>query len=367
MLGVAVAGALALGGCITPTHWEAVQVLQDIRAGEMPSRLKESVPVPSREEIRYAVDGREMVADLYHPNQSIGAPLVLVPGFTADGKDDRRLVALARTLARARFLVLVPDLEGSRTLRVRREDARAIADAVLHLTEKAPDHDAAGVLAISYAVGLAVLASQKEDATPAFDFLVGIGGYYDSEAVITFSTTGGYRDPSTGRWHQREPRPFSKWVFLLSKLDTIADAGDREILEEIAMKRLDDPQADIEALAGKLGAGGRELLALITNTDPERVPELIAGLPDAIREGIEELSLAGRDLSHLAGRLILIHGREDDMIPYGESIRLAEAAPGSDLHLISGFSHIGEGRIGFFGQLQLVDAATALLRRRDGD
>src|SRR3970282_281862 len=44
-------------------------------------------------------------------------------------KDDPRLVAFATTLARARFLVLVPDVAGLRQLRVRAADAREIADA----------------------------------------------------------------------------------------------------------------------------------------------------------------------------------------------------------------------------------------------
>ena len=83
----------------------------------------------------------------------------------------------ARTLrtqkARARFVVLVPDLPGPREMRVRLADARGIADAAIHLagTEAMSGHEGVGVLAISYAVGLAVLATLPPDAQDKIRFV----------------------------------------------------------------------------------------------------------------------------------------------------------------------------------------------------
>src|SRR3546814_10610792 len=72
---------------------------------------------------------------------------------------------------------------------------------------------------------------------------------------------------------------------------------------------------NIDALAHELGPQGRALLALVTNRDAARVPSLIAALPEAVQEQMGRLSLANRDLAPLAGRLILVHGRRDPLIP----------------------------------------------------
>jgi hypothetical protein len=54
------------------------------------------------------------------------------------------------------------------------------------------------------------------------------------------------------------------------------------------------------------------------------------------------------------------------MIPYTESQALAAAVPGTELFVIDGFSHIDPRAVGWSGQLQLVDAIQAVLRRREG-
>lgn len=365
------AGVLLLvlftAGCVSAESWEAVRLLQDIEAGDASSALKARTPAPSRTEVRYTIGGRSAFGDLYEPNQPVGARLVLVPGFTPHGKDDARVVALARSLARARFRVLVPDLRGARAMQVRLADARTIADAVVHLAgwERFGDDAAVGVVAISYAVGLAVLASLEPDARAKLDFLVGVGGYYDTRALVTFTTTGRYRAPGAAAWQTARPHPAALAVVLESHLDLLSDPTDRAVLATIAERRRSQPAAPVDDLALRLGPEGQALWALLSNTDPERVGDLIERLPAPILGRLRMLSLRRYDLSHLAGRLILIHGRADPLIPYTESMALHQAVPRSELFLIEGFSHIDPGTVGWAGQLQLIDAVQAVLERRN--
>ena len=323
-------------------------------------------PLPVRTTVTYETAGRAYVADLYHPQQPIGAGLVLVPGFTPHGKDDARLVDLALSLSRARFLVLVPDLSGPREMRVRLEDSRGIADAAMHLAQMdlLRGRQGVGIVAISYAAGLAILATMERDAQPSIRFLVSIGGYYDTSALARFVTTGKYRQSPSGRWQASKPHPAAKWFFLAGSIDLLDDPGDRRLLLAIAERRMDNPDAPVGELTARLGTEGRSLLAFLENADPDRVGALLRELPERIQSQLQRLSLKNHDLSHLAGRLLLVHGREDSMIPYTESMALASAVPGSQLFLIDGFSHIDSDGVGFTGQLQLIDAMQALLERR---
>ena len=91
---------------------------------------------------------------------------------------------------------------------------------------------------------------------------------------------------------------------------------------------------------------------------------LIAALPERLRRQLRDPSPSSRDLTPLTGRLILIHGKADTLIPYSESLALAEAVPKSELFLIDGFSHITPDAVGWGGQLQLIDAVKAVLARR---
>lgn len=359
---------VGLTGCALPRALEAARVLGDIAAVDGPSDLKAATPAPSRVPVAYEIAGRAHDGDLYRPGEAARAAIVLVPGVAEAGKDDRRLVAFAKTLARARFLVLVPDIGALRALKVRAADAREIADAVAYLAAARGPENAGpiGIAAISYAVGPALIAALEPDLRERLDFFVGIGGYHDIEAVVTFFTTGYYRDAPGGAWRHRAPNAYGKWVFVKSNVDHVQDAADRAALDEMARRKMIRLHADVGDLVAGLGAEGRAIHALLENQDPERVPGLIAGLPAGIRAEMAALNLAARDLGTLDARFILVHGVEDDIIPASESRALAAALDGrADLFLVDGFGHVGT-EPGAFGAFALWRAIYRLLELRDG-
>lgn len=357
---------LLLGGCVSAESWEAIRLLQDIDAAGGPSALKEQTPEARRITERYSIDGRANVADFYYPNQPLGGALLLVPGFTRAGKDDRRLVEAARSLARARFLVMVPEVAGSRELRVRLQDAGTIADALRHLQRSQPAAAARGVglVAVSYAVGLSMLGALEVEETARPDFLVSVGGYYDTNALVTYATTGYYRLPGSSRWQRGETLPRAKWIFLASNAAVLADERDRRRLQAVVERCFEGCEPDTAALARDLGPEGRALLNLVTNTDRTRVSTLLVALPESVRQQMARLSLSRRNLSPLTGRLILVHGRHDPLVPYSESVALADTVPGSELFLIDGFSHAAPDAVSWSGKLQLISVIQAVLARR---
>ena len=374
VLGLVVAG---VGGCAPWRAIEAVEVLGDIAAGSKPSRLKRITPKPQRGPVAYVVAGRRRQGDLYRPGESAKAALVLVPGIARAGKDDPRLVALANTLARARFTVLVPDIENLRALRVSPADAVAIADAIHYLAGDTPqvgrggrgEPATVGLIAISYAAGPALLAALRPDTRRRVRFVFIVGGYYDSEAVLTFFTTGYYRDGPGEKWRHRTANAYGKWVFVKSNAGRISDPGDGAVLERMAERKMGNLEADITDLVAALGAEGRAVYALLANSDPDRVPALIAALPEGVRADIAALDLKRQDLSKLSARLILVHGRDDAIIPYSESKALAAAAPveKAALYVVDSLAHVDLGAAGLIDTLILWRAAYRLLSEREED
>lgn len=345
VLALAVALLVALAGCAPVRHYEAVRVLQDFAAGAADSRLKRTTPEPLRQPLAYTVAGRAHHADLYLPAALDGcaawlpaqsgegaarcprAALVAVPGAVPQGKDDPRMVAFATTLARAGFAVMVPDLAGYRQLRIRPADAREIADAFAWISrqpELAPD-GRAGMFAFSYSVGPAVLAALQDDIRERVRFIVGLGGYHDLPRAMLFFTTGWFEHE--GAWQHITPDDTGRMVLAYSSLDYLAPAPDREVFDRMVALRMRDPQADLAPLAARLSPGAQAVYALAVNNDPARFAELFARLPRAMREDIERLDLARHDLAPLQARLILVHGINDNLIPWPESRALAAAAP----------------------------------------
>lgn len=330
---------IGLVGCAPVRHYEAAWVLQDFAAGTAASSLKQTTPTPVRQSIAYTVAGRAHHADLYLPGplEGCGAPgrdrrcpraaVVAVPGAVPQGKDDPRLVAFATTLARAGFAVVAPDLRGFRALRIRPADAQEIADAfawIARRPELAPE-GRAGMAAFSYSVGPALLAALRDDIRDRVRFVVGVGAYHDMPRAMRFFTTGWFEHG--GQWQRIIPDDTGRMVLVYSSLDYLADGADRALFDRMVELRMRDPHADLTPLAAALSPDAHAVYALAVNADPDRFAELYAQLPQAIRADIDQLDLARHDLGALQARLILVHGRSDNLIPYPESLALAAAVP----------------------------------------
>ena len=296
---------------------------------------------------------------------------MLVPGAAERGKDDPRLVAFATSLARARFMVLVPDIESLRALTIGPEDSGRIADALRHLGGRGevPNPDALGLVAISYATGPAILAALAPDLRARVRFVLAVGGYYDMTAAVTFFTTGRYREDPRAPWRRKTPNAYGKWVFLRANAGRLENDRDRWLLDAMARRKLADLDAPLDDLAARLGPEGRSVHALLVNQDPGAVPALIAALPDKVRSDMAALDLSRAELSRLTAELILLHGRDDAIIPYTESQALAAAAPAgrATLHLVDNLSHVELGPGSLPDALRLLAATYHLLALRDRD
>jgi hypothetical protein len=344
-------------------------VLADVAAGSGPSALKANTPEPERRSIP-GPDSDAVLGDLYWPGEDAAAVLVLVPGAVAQGKDDPRLVAFADTFARARFAVLVPEIPSLRTRHLGPEDAQPIGAAIRYLAGCIAPADragAVGVAAISYAAGPALVAALAPANRDLVGYLTAIGGYYDVEAVVTFFTTGYYREGADAPWRHREPNAYGKWVFVGANAARLAGPTDRMALAEIAERKLEDLDADITDLRARLGPEGRAVMALLDNRDPNRVPALIDAMPAPIRADLEALDLERRDLSQLPFDLILLHGRDDPIIPSTESQALAAAVPEDrvSLYVLDRVTHIELSPGDLLDGLGLWRAIYELLSRRD--
>ncbi len=335
---------LLIGACSQRAN-EASRLLNDISAGPGPSVQKHVTPVPERRAVPQG--------DLYLPGQGAVAALVLVPGLARAGKDDPRLIAFAESLARARFAVLVPDITSLRNLQVRPDQIDEIGAAVVWLSHK---YGSVGLVAISYAAGPALLAALRQPVR----FLLSIGGYHDITGMVTFLTTGDYR--LNGHWRHSEPNTYGKWIFVKSNAGRLSSAREATQLAAIAEAHLNNQAPP----SSRLGPEGRAVMALVNNGDRSRVPALIADLPPAIQADMAALDPARADLESLRARLLLVHGTDDDMVPYSESLDLARrlGPMRASLTVVDGLWHV-DPDFSLADRLALWDMAMELLELRD--
>jgi pimeloyl-ACP methyl ester carboxylesterase len=364
----------ALAGCTAPDFGdsEAGLALEDLASGLGTSRLAAQLPSPARESISFMTGGEERAADLYRPPQGPRAGIVLVPGVVAQGRRDARVVAIANTLARLDFTVLVPDMPGVRGYRMRSTDAREVADSFTWLASRPalapPGHT--GIAGFSYGAGPVLLAALQPDVRDRVHFVLAVGGYYSLENVVTWLTTGYFHavepDATAAAGASRlSPHPYSEATFIRSNLDLLERPQDRGFFQGYASYIADPGMDQEEPVPAYLAPDAQAFYELLTNHRPSQVPVLLGRLSTRMRAELEGINPAAHDLSRLQADVILLHGRGDNLIPYTESIALADALPESQVQLfiIDGLAHV-DFRPKAHDVPQLLRAMEALLASR---
>lgn len=324
---LAAAAAWAAGSGRLARVGLAIRILDELRRPGPASWLSRATPPPRRIPLTLESRGTRLIADLYRPAAGGGrVPLILVPGLVEAGKDEPRVRPFAELLARAGFPVLVPELASFRTLRVHPaqvHELSAALDAVTARPDLAPE-GRAGLFAISYAGGIAILVALDSVRAARVSFVAAVGGYADLDTALRFLATG--RTFPGGRLRMVEPDPYGQFVFLRTYEEFLTEPRDVRTLEAMAARRFRDAVAPLADLEDSLSAEARLLYDLFETAGPEDVPGLIARLPVPMRQRMAELSPGRRSFASLRARLYLAHDRDDGTFPVTEAHRLAALA-----------------------------------------
>jgi pimeloyl-ACP methyl ester carboxylesterase len=250
--------------------------------------------------------------------------ILLVPGATPPGRDDRRVVAIAEALARADRVVVVPELE------VYGENlVPADVDRLVALTGAlAAVHGPVVVAGISFGGSLGLVAAADPRVAGDVALVATFGAYADLAGVVQAATTGvSLVGDQQIPW---DPHPRALDV-VREQLLGLLDADDRGQVQTALASTSDPADLPIEL---------RAVHDLLVTEDPTQTMALVEQVPPAVRDRIAAVSPA-RAGAALSVPVVALHAADDPVIPYGELARL-EAVIGDvePLTLVT-FDHVG--------------------------
>ncbi len=266
--------------------------------------------------------------------------LVFVNGATPRCRHHPDVQRFARGLARAGYLVLVPELPGLRVGEVT-ERTRAVTLAVAREAAERPDarDGRVGFVGVSVGATLALLAASDPALAPRTSVVAGIAPYTDLENMVRLATTGHYREGP--RLVPYDTDPFLALVVARSLAAALPpEEGERlvDVLRAVD-DDAEDPLAQVppETAAG-LGPDATALVELLANRDPRRFDALFARLPPYLRETVERLSPLHGAL-FVQARVELASAPEDDYFPPAESRAFVARAPDARLTVTEALAH----------------------------
>ena len=267
--------------------------------------------------------------------------LFFVNGAVPEGRELPEVQRLAEGLARAGYMVVVPDLPGLKSRDITPETVSGTIEVAKAVSEQSDTRDGqVGMVGVSTGAALALLAAKDPSLKGDVSVVAGVAPYSDIRTILNIATTGYYWDGETLVPYKADS--YLSYVVARSGVAMLAPGKDRQKLESELNEvgRLDsDPLARLRKRSLEdLGPEARSVVELLANEDPERFDELYTALPDEIRTKLDRISpLAGE--GQIEAPVELVSGPHDKYFPISESYAVAGIAPNLHVTVTGALDH----------------------------
>jgi pimeloyl-ACP methyl ester carboxylesterase len=301
-------------------HTGGVRVIVPVRPHDV---HHEDLVLPTR-------DGT-VVARWYRPTPSSDRTVVVFPGIHGGGLDEPRLALFSQRLAGTGVNVVAVPLPELRAFRITARSTDTIEDAVTAVTRTprlAPDARV-GIIGVSFAGGLAIVAAGRPALSGVVQFVVSLGGHGDLGRVLRYLCTGALPDGAP-----RSPHDYGVAVLTLAAVPLITPPDQAVALEQGVLQYLEasldgDPEQPrarpvlerLARVAETMPAPSSTLLRAVLARDVGPIGRTILPYVDRLAA---DPSLSPERSPLPDAPVFLIHGDEDNVIPSSETPHLAE-------------------------------------------
>lgn len=268
---------------------------------------------------------------------------VVLHGITRPGRFHPTLLRFVRALASSKAVVLVPQVPEWVDLRLEPEHTLPTVRAALKGLREQPgvSEGPYGLIGFSFGAPQAIMTAAHQDVSDQLAGVVGFGGYCHMENMVRFQMTGRFELGEDV--YRLRPDPYGRWIMAgnhLTSMEEFRHAEDvanalRHLAMEAGERRILawDPSYDPlkEELRAQLPKDRREIFDLFAPTS-DREPDVAEAeriIPLITRAALEASPLLDPLplLNRVGAPIQLIHGRNDRLIPYTETLHLSAAFP----------------------------------------
>jgi dienelactone hydrolase len=352
----------------TPAHdyQRAASLLLRVNNPDHPTGFSEFGVYPVDETIlSFDTANGSVRARLYTP-QGVSEPMgiVIVHGVHHLGIEEPRLTHFAHAFAQSGITVLTPEVSELADYRIDPQSIQTIGEAA-HFLRTRLGRQSVGLMGLSFAGGLSLLAAADPRYSREINFVVAVGAHHDLARVSRFLATDRMELPD-GSIKHFEAHQYGALVLVYSHLEDFFAPADQPAARVALKLWLWESFDAARAQESRLSPAARSLMdALFRHQMDQLRPQLLAEI-DKHQILMQQVSPAGH-LKQVQVPVYLLHGEGDNVIPASETEWLAHELPPEYLEtklITSAFSHVDmQHQISWRERWQLVSFMTAILQQ----
>jgi dienelactone hydrolase len=273
----------------------------------------------------FRVGAETLPARIYTPIGVSRPPaIVIIPGVHHLGIEEPRLKNFAITMARHGVTVFTPSVPDIADYRVTQRSIDVVGSA-MHALRAESGAPRVGVLGLSFAGGLALLAAADPKYANDAAFVAVIGAHDDLPRVLRFFATNKVELPDHS-FQSMQAHEYGPLVAVYGHPEVFFSPNDREqaraAIRFLLWEEIDRSRAE----AAKLSPAGQQLMNLLYGHHTESLAPTILASIDRYSPEMAPLSPHGK-LSGIRVPVFLLHGAADNVIPPSETLWLKADLP----------------------------------------
>ena len=277
---------------------------------------------PLRHEVHFPSAGGTSVGQVYRiPDGKPRAAVLLALGITDQGFADPNVINLGNALAKANFVVMYqwsPAMGISKKIDPAEPENLVSGFRFLEQQDYV-DHERVGLGGFSVGASFALMAAADDRIRDRVNFINAVGPYFNAEQLLlqTASRTVVYDGVPT-EW---EPEALTLMVIGNELIETLDSPGDAEFLAGFVLNGMDAHPGELETLTLQ----ARTVAQFLRGVGPGEAQALYETLPSSFHAGLAGISPASY-VQDIRAKLLVMHDRNDPLVPAAESRRLVEAS-----------------------------------------
>jgi pimeloyl-ACP methyl ester carboxylesterase len=264
-------------------------------------------------------------ARVYTPEGVSNPPgVVVVHGVHRLGIDEPRLTRFARAIAATGVTVFTPEVSEIADYRVDPRSIDTIGAAATALSARL-GHGRVGVMGMSFAGGLALLAAADDRFASAIGFVVAVGAHHDLARVLRFFLSNQVERPD-GTREPLKAHEYGALVLIYGHMEAFVPKADAAVARDAVRLWLWEQRDAAREREKSLSPEARAVIdALFDNKIEAVAPAFEAELA---RDSGETARVSPRGhLGALKVPVFLLHGAGDTVIPAAETLWIASEVP----------------------------------------
>jgi len=285
------------------------------------------------------INGENCPVRILTPQNYTGRVVIIFPGASPIGENHPKMLMLGQILARNGFKVYIPRIPPLKNLDITIINVQwftCFYKWIINLERVNPQQIL--MTGISYGGGLMLrMLKEINGSIPPPKSILTFGTFSDVQTLLQYFLTGNLS--VNGKQIHIPPNKWGLVVLFQNYLKNLKTNWDSSTLQKVIQLTIEDNSDECEIQIAKLPNFQKDIFnSIISGKATHEVKKLAQAIFKNEEESLKILSPKYWS-TEISGKVFILHGAHDSMVPFTESVQLAEYLQNSELYISYLYEH----------------------------